>query len=89
MDETRGYCAEQNKSTRERQLSYDLPDMRKLRGKVGGLRGREGKMKQDGIGREINHNRLLIPQNKLRVAGGRQIGIGCLSYGHWGGYVLW
>ena len=27
------------------------------------------KMKQDGIGRETNHKRLLISQNKLRVAG--------------------
>ena len=40
MDEM--HCAEQNKSIRERQVSYDLPDMRKLRGKVGGLGGREG-----------------------------------------------
>ena len=28
-------------------------------------------MKQDGIRREANHKRLLISQNKLRVAGGR------------------
>ena len=28
------------------------------------------KMKQDGIGRETNHKRLLISGNKLRVAGG-------------------
>ena len=34
--------------------------------------GREGKkMKQDGIGWETNHKRLLISQNKLRVARGR------------------
>ena len=43
MDGTRGYYAEQNMPVRERQLSYDLPDMRNLRGKVGGLGGREGK----------------------------------------------
>ena len=30
-------------------------------------------MKQDGIGRETNHKRLLISQNKLRVVGGRGI----------------
>ena len=30
-------------------------------------------MKQDGIGRETNHKRLLISQNKLRVAMGRGI----------------
>ena len=41
MDETTGYYAERNKLIRERQLSYDLPDMRKLRGKVGGLEGRK------------------------------------------------
>ena len=28
------------------------------------------KMKEDRIGRETNHKRLLISQNKLRVAGG-------------------
>ena len=28
-------------------------------------------MKQDGIERETNHKRLLMSQNKLRVAGGR------------------
>ena len=33
-------------------------------------------MKQDGIGRETNHKRLLISQNKLRVAGGRGEGEG-------------
>ena len=31
-------------------------------------------MKQDGIGREANHKRLLISQNKLRVAGVRGVG---------------
>ena len=29
-------------------------------------------MKQDGIGRETNHKRLLISQNKLTIAGGRE-----------------
>ena len=43
MDGTRGYYAERNKSIREKQLSFELPDMRKLRGNVGGLGGREGK----------------------------------------------
>ena len=43
MDGTRGYYADQNKLIRERQLSYDLPDMRNLRDRVGGLGGREGK----------------------------------------------
>ena len=52
-------------------------------------------MKQDGIGGETNHKKLLISQNKLRVAGGRY-GEGMevwvwrrwLGYGHWGGYVI-
>ena len=35
MDGTRGYYAKLNKSIRERQLSYDLSDMRNLRGSVG------------------------------------------------------
>ena len=47
------------------------------------------KMKQDGIWKETNHKRLLISQNKLRVAGGRRVRRGWLGYGHWGGYVLW
>ena len=42
MDGTRGYYAERNKSIRERQLSYDLPDMRKWRCNMGGLGGRKG-----------------------------------------------
>ena len=33
-------------------------------------------MKQDGIGRETNHKRLLILGNKLRVAGGWEGKIG-------------
>ena len=43
MDGTRGYYAERNKSIKERQVSYDLSDMRNLRGKVGGLGVKEGK----------------------------------------------
>ena len=46
-------------------------------------------MKQDGIGREKNHKRLLISQNKLRVAGGRGVGREWWGYGLWEGYVLW
>ena len=71
VDGTRGYYAKRNKSIRERQLSYDLPDMRKLRGRIGDLGLGKEKMKQGGIRRETNHKRLLISQNKLRVAGGR------------------
>ena len=47
MDETRGYYAKQNKSIRERQVSYDLTDMRNFRNKTKDHRGRKGKMKQD------------------------------------------
>ena len=39
VDRTREYYAERNKSIRERQLSYDLSDMRNLRGRVGGCGG--------------------------------------------------
>ena len=35
--ELEGIILSRKKSTRERQLSYDLPDMRKLRGNVRGL----------------------------------------------------
>ena len=88
MDGTRGYYAKRNKSVRERQLSYDLSDMKNWRGRVGIVGGR-GEMKQDGIRKETNHKRLQNSQNKLRVAGGWGMGIGWLVYGHWGGYVLW
>ena len=47
MDGTRRYYAKRNKSIIERQLSYDLTDMRNLRNKTEDHRGREGKMKQD------------------------------------------
>ena len=47
MDGTRGYYAKQNKSIRERQLSYALTDIRNLRNKTEDHRGKEGKMKQD------------------------------------------
>ena len=39
VDGTRGYYAERNKSVRERQLSYDLSDMRNLRVRAGGRGG--------------------------------------------------
>ena len=45
-------------------------------------------MKQDRIRRETNHKRLLISQNKLRVARGRGVGKGWWGCGHWGRYVL-
>ena len=56
--------------------------MRNLRGRVEKV-GKE-KMKQDGIGRETNHKRLLISQNKRRVAGGGGIwrgGVGLWTLG--------
>ena len=51
MAGTRGYYAEQNKSIRERQLSYDLFDMRNSGGRAVVLLGvgRE-KMKPNGTG---------------------------------------
>ena len=66
MDGTGGYYAEGNKSISERQLSYDLLDMRNLRGSVGVLVVGKEKMKPDGTGSETNppNNfvRLLISQ---------------------------
>ena len=88
IDGTRGYY-EQNKSIRERQLLYDLSDMRNLRGNVEGLGARDGENETRRDLEETNHKRLLISQNKLRVAGewGR-VGIVWLGDGHWGGYVV-
>ena len=43
MDGTRGYYTKQNKLNRERQLSYDLSDMKNLRSRVGVVGGRKGK----------------------------------------------
>ena len=47
MDGTRGYFAKQNKSIRERQLSYGLTGKWNLINKAEDHRGREEKMKQD------------------------------------------
>ena len=43
MDGTRVYYAKQNKSVRERQISYDFFHMWNLRNKTNEHRGREGK----------------------------------------------
>ena len=69
MDGTKGYYSKQNKSIRERQLSYDITHMWNLRIKTEDHRGGKEKIKQDEI-RETNHKRLLIIGNKLRVTGG-------------------
>ena len=45
VDRTGGYYAEQSKSIRERQLSYDLTPMWNLRNKTEDHRGREEKNK--------------------------------------------
>ena len=45
MDRTEGYYAKQNKSVKERQLSYGLTYMWNLRDKTDEHRGREGKIK--------------------------------------------
>ena len=44
MDGTGGYYAEQNKSIRERQLSYGFIQMRNIRNSTEDHRGKEGKM---------------------------------------------
>ena len=56
MDGTRGYYAKQNKLIRERQLSYDLPDMRNLRGRTrdpGEKGGEKNETRWDWGGRQI------------------------------------
>lgn len=47
MDRTRGYCAKQNKSIAERQLSYPLTDMKNWSNKTEDHRGTERKINQD------------------------------------------
>ena len=57
VDGTRGYYAKRNKSIRERKLSYDLSDIRNLRGRVGSCESKEGKSKTRWDGLETNHKR--------------------------------
>ena len=45
MDGARMYYAKQNKSIRERQISYDLTHMWNLRNKTDEHRGKEGKIR--------------------------------------------
>ena len=52
MDGTRGYYAKQNKSIRERQLSYGFTYMWNLRNKTEDHKGEEEKIKQDKIREE-------------------------------------
>ena len=72
MDGTRGYYAKQNKSIRERQLSYDLTDLWNLRHKAEDLRGREEKIKPEETREGDKRERLLIIGNKLRISGGKR-----------------
>ena len=85
MDGTRGYYAKQNKSIRERQLSYDLTHLWNLINKTEDHRGKEEKINKTKSERETNHKRLLIIGNKLRVAGGEGVGHdgGTCHVEHW------
>ena len=67
MDGTRGYYAEQSKSMKERQLSYDLTEMRNLRNKTEDHRGREGKMKQDDTREGDKSLETLNPRKQTEV----------------------
>ena len=57
------YYAKQNKSVRERKISYDFTHMWNLRNKTDEHRGREKK------GKETNHKSVLMIENKLRFDG--------------------
>ena len=76
MDGTRGHYTKRNKFVRERQLSYDLAHTWNLRNKAEKHRGREGKINKMKSERKTNHKRLLIIENKLRLAGGEGVGDG-------------
>ena len=88
VDGTRGYYVTRNMSIRERQLSYDLSDMRNLRGRVGGLGGRGGKneTRWDQAGRQTIRDSYLRKQTEGGQGWG--VGRGWLGYGHWERYVL-
>ena len=62
MGGTRRYYAEQNKSTREKQL-YCFPHMWNIRNSAEDYRGREGKLNETSSDREINHERLNYRKN--------------------------
>ena len=47
MDGIRGYYTKQNKSGRERQISYDFTHIWNLRNEIDEHREREGKLKED------------------------------------------
>ena len=59
MDGTRGHYAEQNKSIRERHLSYLFIHMWNIRNSAREHRVREGKLNRKSSEREKNHERLL------------------------------
>ena len=76
MDGTGAYYAEQNKSSRERQLSYGFTYMWNISNSREDHRGREGKLNEKKSERETNHERLWNPGTKLRVTEGRGWGMG-------------
>ena len=71
MDGTGGGYAAWNKSSRESQLSYGFAYLWIIRNSMEDIRRMKGKMKVGRSKREMNHERLWTPRNKLRVwAGG-------------------
>ena len=73
MDGTRRYYAKQNKSVRERQISYDFTHMWNLSNLTDDHRGRVGEIRQKPE-RETDHKRFSNTENKLRVDEGRENG---------------
>ena len=68
MDGTEGDYAKCSKSSRERQLSYRFTYMWNISNSTEDHRGGEGNPKGEKSEREMNHERLWTPGNKLRVS---------------------
>ena len=83
MDGTRGYYAERNKSMGERQLSYDLPDMRKWRCNVGEFGGRKriNETRWDREGDKPSETLNLTKQTEGCWRGGRDRVVGLWTLG--------
>ena len=71
MNETRGYYAEQNKSIKERQLSYGFTHMWNIRNSMEDHRVREEEV--NGKSSRRKTMRKLTIGNKLRVARGEVV----------------
>ena len=80
VDETRGYYAKRNKSTRERQLSYDLADMWNLINKAEDHRGREGKLNGKSSESEKTTRDSWLWETNWELLEGREVGDGVAGW---------